>query len=363
MRKRRTLAKRMNALLSAFVFFIGVFFLSGFGSFASSSVSYPMNQHLDSFYLYIMGKPFKSGNTIQAVSVSVSSTSGSDAVLDTSSGQMIRHGEYYTVRIPLRVNINPTFFGNGEHHLTGRCLFGFGYSITSNLAGSDITSDFYVSDFVMYDSFGNRCGVDYSEEQKYYGFFPPQDRTFALSLQNTVYLGYIEFTGSSSSLSSSSYDVPGVSIRFTLSGSFYTFANSSLVLWSGPYVAPDDSYLADIDNQTAQTNDKLDTLTDGYNSDSGSAAADSFGQGVSEYDQAEGSLFDSASTSIGDFSFISLDSVPAVTTSISFVSSIMTMIFDQSGGLTGAGIVMSISLCALIGSIVVGIYRYWHKDG
>lgn len=104
-------------------------------------------------------------------------------------------------------------------------------------------------------------------------------------------------------------------------------------------------------------------LAIGYDSSTGDSASSEFGSGVAELDAAENSLFNSSTDAISDFTFFDIGSVPAITTGVSFVSSCMAMIFDSSGGLSGAGVVMSISLCVLIASVIIGIWRYWHKDG
>ena len=108
-----------------------------------------------------------------------------------------------------------------------------------------------------------------------------------------------------------------------------------------------------------ETNNKLDNITNGYDSSSGDAASGKLDGSVSDFEQAEGSIFDSAQGHLKDFEFFDFNSIPAVVTGLSFVTSSMTAVFDAMGGLSGAGIVLSVLFAVMFLSIVIGLYRYF----
>jgi hypothetical protein len=123
-------------------------------------------------------------------------------------------------------------------------------------------------------------------------------------------------------------------------------------------------FRCDVTSEAVRTEREiLESIESGYDSSAGDSAADSFHSGSSDFGAAEDSLFSSSTEAMSGFTFFDVYSVPAVITGISFVSSVIAMLFDASGGLSGAGIVMSISLCVLIACIVIGIWRYWHSGG
>jgi len=108
---------------------------------------------------------------------------------------------------------------------------------------------------------------------------------------------------------------------------------------------------------------QTDQLTNGYDSSVGDSTSSVFSDGVSEYEEVEGSLFTSAKSGLADYQFFDLESEPSVLTGISFVTSIMTGIFNSMGGLTGAGIVLSVLFSVMLVSIVAGLYRYFVYSG
>lgn len=108
-----------------------------------------------------------------------------------------------------------------------------------------------------------------------------------------------------------------------------------------------------------ETNNKLDNITNGYDSSSGDSASGKLDGSASDFEQAEGSIFDSAQGHLKDFEFFDFNSIPAVVTGLSFVTSSMTAVFDAMGGLSGAGIVLSVLFAVMFLSIVIGLYRYF----
>lgn len=108
---------------------------------------------------------------------------------------------------------------------------------------------------------------------------------------------------------------------------------------------------------------QTDQLTNGYDSSVGDSTSSAFSDGVLEYETVEGSLFTSAKTGLTDYQFFDIQSVPAVVTGLSFVTSIMTGIFNSMGGASGAGIVLSVLFSVMLVSIVAGLYRYFVSSG
>lgn len=125
-------------------------------------------------------------------------------------------------------------------------------------------------------------------------------------------------------------------------------------------------YLYDCGSTTGSQNEtakQTDDLTNGFDSSSGDAVASEFSDGVAEYEEVEGSLFTSAKSSLQDYQFFDLQSIPAVITGLSFVTSIMTSIFNSMGGVSGAGIVLSVLFSVMLVSVVSGLYRYYVSSG
>ena len=108
---------------------------------------------------------------------------------------------------------------------------------------------------------------------------------------------------------------------------------------------------------------QTDELTNGYDNSAGESTSSQFSDGVAEYEEVEGSLFTSAKSGLQDYEFFNLESVPAVITGLSFVTSIMTSIFNSMGGASGAGIVLSVLFSVMLVSIVAGLYRYFVSSG
>lgn len=336
MKKSKIFVKRVNAFISAFVFFIGVFSFSC-DRVQASAPDYPIDTHA----LYLSGDLLFHTNgttttyrTVDKTVYPISSSSGLyfDREESSSGDSAIYSNGYYAVDLPVRLD---TY--SGPMFVDGFIRFA-------------LSLDFYLSNGVKINPSNIKYTLDSPNSSSslvwfFNGSFVSYFSGFPASYNSLVGTLHVEFWYSQAGQSA----VP-INLKFSAKASPDSFHDIN-----GYKVNPYDSTQIIIDNQT-------EDLTNGFNDSSGNTASDALGSGIADYDQAEGNLFTSASTSMEDFKFTPLDSVPAVTTSISFVSSLMAMIFDQSGGLTGAGIVMSVSLCALIGSIVVGVYRYWHKD-
>lgn len=90
---------------------------------------------------------------------------------------------------------------------------------------------------------------------------------------------------------------------------------------------------------------------------------DRFSDGLNNYQDQEGSLFESVSSGLDDFSFFDFESAPAMLSGMSFVGAIMTGWFDAAGGVSGVGIVLSILFSIIIASMGLGLYRWYQSRG
>ena len=85
--------------------------------------------------------------------------------------------------------------------------------------------------------------------------------------------------------------------------------------------------------------------------------------GLNEYQTAEDSLWSTATTGMKDFAFFDIESVPAMVTGMSFITSIMGKWFNEAGGVSGVGIVLSILFSVMLVSMVLGLYRLYQSAG
>lgn len=100
-------------------------------------------------------------------------------------------------------------------------------------------------------------------------------------------------------------------------------------------------------------------LVDGYDSSSGNQVASDFESGAASYDQAEDNLFNSADSALTGFKFFDFSTFGTITTGLSFVSGIMTSIYNNFGAMQGLGIVLSVLFSVMFMAIVIGFYRYF----
>lgn len=108
---------------------------------------------------------------------------------------------------------------------------------------------------------------------------------------------------------------------------------------------------------------QTDSLTNGFDNSQGNTVNDDLSSGLNEYQQAEDSLWATATTGMKDFTFFDFESVPAMITGISFVTSIMGSWFENAGGASGVGIVLSILFSVMLVSMVLGLYRLYQSAG
>lgn len=117
------------------------------------------------------------------------------------------------------------------------------------------------------------------------------------------------------------------------------------------------------DKITGSLSDGFNDMTNGFNSSGGDAVNSDLSAGLNEYQTAEDSLWTTATTGLSDFTFFNIASVPAMVTGISFVTSTMTGWFNQAGGVSGVGIVLSILFSVMLVAMVLGLYRWYQSRG
>ena len=100
-------------------------------------------------------------------------------------------------------------------------------------------------------------------------------------------------------------------------------------------------------------------ITDGFDDSAGSQVSSDFESGVNDYDQAEDNLFNTSTGALQGFEFFDFGSFSAVTSGLSFCSSLLTSIYENFGGLNGIGIVISVLFSVLFTAIVIGLFRYY----
>ena len=100
-------------------------------------------------------------------------------------------------------------------------------------------------------------------------------------------------------------------------------------------------------------------LAYGYDDSAGNQVFSDFESGVNDYDQAEDNLFNTSTGALQGFEFFDFGSFSAVTSGLSFCSSLLTSIYENFGGLNGIGIVISVLFSVLFMAIVIGLFRYY----
>ena len=121
--------------------------------------------------------------------------------------------------------------------------------------------------------------------------------------------------------------------------------------------------MGDINSNISEQSDKL---MNGYDSSAGQSMNEDFSASLMEYQTAGDSLFNEAQSGLDGFTFVDFSSYPALVTSMSFVTSMMTSVFGAMGGESGpAGIVLSVLFSVMIVSMAIGLYRFYSgkKDG
>lgn len=122
-----------------------------------------------------------------------------------------------------------------------------------------------------------------------------------------------------------------------------------------------------IANQTDKLNENADkntdTMVNGFDDSKGGEVNSDLSNGLNEYQTAEDSLWATATTGMKDFTFFDIESVPAMVTGISFITASMTGWFNQAGGASGVGIVLSILFSVMLVAMVLGLYRWYQSRG
>lgn len=134
-------------------------------------------------------------------------------------------------------------------------------------------------------------------------------------------------------------------------------------------IAPDIAYSFTINDAEltlrsgyAQGSDR--DIVNGYNASAGNASQSKLDTSLSESEAKQDSLFTSASDTLSGFALSDISTMPKVVAGLSFVSSVMTSVYDALGGINGAGIVLAVGCSILFVSLSVGAYKFYsaHKD-
>lgn len=123
----------------------------------------------------------------------------------------------------------------------------------------------------------------------------------------------------------------------------------------------------ELQNQTQemqnQTNE-LQNLQNGFDSSAGDSMNDDFSASLNSYETSQDSLFNAAQSGLSGFTFVDFSSYPALVTSMSFVTSMITSVFGAMGGESGpVGIVLSVLFSVMLVSMAIGLYRYFSSHG
>lgn len=108
---------------------------------------------------------------------------------------------------------------------------------------------------------------------------------------------------------------------------------------------------------------QTDQLTNGFDESQGNSVNSDLSSGLNEYQTAEDSLWATATIGLKDFTFFDFESVPAMITGMSFITSIMGSWFSYAGGASGVGIVLSILFSVMLVAMVLGLYRLYQSKG
>lgn len=121
--------------------------------------------------------------------------------------------------------------------------------------------------------------------------------------------------------------------------------------------------LEQIEHNTGETTDAVnngfDQAMNGYDDSTGDQVSSDFESGVNDYDHVEDNLFNTSTGALQGFEFFDFGSFSAVTSGLSFCSSLLTSIYENFGGLNGIGIVISVLFSVLFMAIVIGLFRYY----
>lgn len=118
-----------------------------------------------------------------------------------------------------------------------------------------------------------------------------------------------------------------------------------------------------VNNTQNQIANQTDQLVNGFDNSAGNASHNKFQGSVNEYETAENSLFATATDNIAKFQFFDFQSISAVMTGITFITSTMTKIFNLSGGISGVGIILSVLFSVMLVSMALGLYKRYQSTG
>lgn len=281
-------------------------------------------------------------------------------------------GGYAYNKSPSSGTYSPTlaFSIDSPDFLSGNYFeFEFEVYFNINMTGSVSGTNDYDGFFVMRPVYGTRI-----PDSTFNGYYYPSDSTFVKRFYgSTDNLGYsigspyisLSFSGCESTSTATGYTVI---LSYCLSGSYDYTDGISFVFEPGVHLDGSNyGWLMlginferlTISGASTSDSENLQQLVDGYNDSAGSQAASDLDNSASGYESAEDSIFTSSKFSLDGFEFFDFNSIPAVVTGLSFITTTATAIFDAMGGTSGAGIVLSVLFAVMFVSIVIGLYRYF----
>ena len=299
--------------------------------------------------------------TLLSISSPSSSTIFGACVSGCKQGQI--NGVNLSNDDTLRLNLDftvadlSTSFDDGDYFEYVVDLFIFGYSGSDN---SHIDNTVYVNTFEVwnpsvsggYDNPNISFSSDYTRSYFSNGTTGFRRRFLVSGTYSKMYSLHFNFD------INLHYWGPNVNDLVNL---FCLIETQSLIVRDSSSVYGDvlDRIEGNTENTTDAVTDGFNQAMNGYDDSAGSQAASDLDNSASGYESAEDSIFTSSKSSLEGFEFFDFNSIPAVVTGLSFITTTATAIFDAMGGASGAGIVLSVLFAVMFVSIVIGLYRYF----
>lgn len=310
---------------------------------------------VEDFFGYANYKPLNglSGESVYYYSLPIASSSDDAYIESGSLGDSGIFGQKYYLykfEIPLRFNL-----GIDERvTLDGEYRFPLLINV-ANLSGKECVYSLIASECEMYDSEGKRVNVGVADSGTDTSSIV--DRWFGVSVNMRFDKRYID------------KEIFGT-LTLYVSCSNYSFspdANPSMRL----ILQHDSNHLFFIDYNSLKyvvgdygsTPIKILDTFNTYDDSQGNSVNGNFSASLDDYTTTEDSLWGTATSNLESFAFFDLSTVPLVVTGISFVTSIMSGWFEQSGGADGVGIVLSILFSVMLVSMALGLYRLYQSQG
>lgn len=245
---------------------------------------------------------------------------------------------YYDFYLPLQFRIYlPSSFTNA--HLSGTFDLDFDFYLQTVSSSSSSFSYVDLDIYTLDAPDGIRISGYPSDVSFNNGYISGKHMWLVVNFDNVNYSSYFTFNVYLHVVASETFSI-------NPSGLFYLnnpkLTKSSGSIFEGYSISSDD-----------------EGIVNGYDDSAGSQVSSDFESGVNDYDQAEDNLFNTSTGALQGFEFFDFGSFSAVTSGLSFCSSLLTSIYENFGGLSGIGIVISVLFSVLFMAIVIGLFRYY----